>query len=118
MYRELPIENEIIKRMLEDVTLHIRRIFKEKLREIILYGSYARSEQQKDSDLDVMILVDADEEYLKQHSSQVMESMIDISLSYGITISTIEKPYQKFFEYKEYIPFYHNVESEGILLYG
>ena len=57
--------NEILKKYVEDV----HKIYGEKLRTVILYGSYARGDFRTDSDIDIMILVDLsdDEIRLKGH---------------------------------------------------
>ena len=46
--------NEILKKYVEDV----HKIYGEKLRTVILYGSYARGDFITDSDIDIMILTD------------------------------------------------------------
>jgi len=38
------------------------------LKKVIVYGSYARGDYQKNSDIDIMILVDADETEIKKDS--------------------------------------------------
>ena len=43
--------NEILKKYVEDV----HKIYGEKLRTVILYGSYARGDFRTDSDIDIMI---------------------------------------------------------------
>ena len=45
---------EVLKKYVEDV----HKIYGDKLRTIILYGSYARGDFGPDSDIDIMILVD------------------------------------------------------------
>ena len=37
----------------------IRSIFGDSLKKVVVYGSYARGDYQKNSDIDIMILVDA-----------------------------------------------------------
>lgn len=39
----------------------IRSIFGDSLKKVVVYGSYARGDYQKNSDIDIMILVDADD---------------------------------------------------------
>ena len=37
----------------------IRSIFGDSLKKVVVYGSYAKGDYQKNSDIDIMILVDA-----------------------------------------------------------
>ena len=46
--------NEILKKYVEDV----HKIYGERLKSVILYGSYARGDFGPNSDIDIMILVD------------------------------------------------------------
>jgi predicted nucleotidyltransferase len=43
---------------LEAYAARLRRIFGERVRELRLFGSYARGEANEDSDVDVLVLVD------------------------------------------------------------
>lgn len=55
--------NIITKEIVEDVL----ELFKEKVYKIVLYGSYARGDFTKESDVDIMILLNCDKEEVKQH---------------------------------------------------
>jgi uncharacterized protein len=44
--------------------------------------------------------------------------MVDFSLKYNVVLSIMEKEYQKYKRYTEFVPFYRNVESEGVELYA
>lgn len=47
-----------LKPALDAYAARLRHIFGERLREIRLFGSYARGEANEDSDVDVLVLVD------------------------------------------------------------
>jgi hypothetical protein len=44
--------------------------------------------------------------------------MVEFSLKYNVVLSIMEQEYQKYKRYTEFIPFYRNVESEGVELYA
>lgn len=46
------------KILLEQYTEILQKIYGNHLRRVILYGSYARGDYTKDSDIDIMILLD------------------------------------------------------------
>ena len=63
------------------------KLFGNKLRELILYGSYARDEQDPESDIDIMILVDEDETVLREYGDEIAGIMTDLSLKYDTFVS-------------------------------
>ena len=46
--------------------LQIRSIYGDSLKKVVVYGSYARGDYQKNSDIDIMILVKANDEEIKK----------------------------------------------------
>lgn len=57
-----------IKNILEEYVKGLLKIIDKDLKQVILYGSYARGEQDKNgeiSDIDIMILVDLSEDRIK-----------------------------------------------------
>lgn len=59
--------NIITKEIVEDVL----ELFKEKVYKIVLYGSYARGDFTKESDVDIMILLNCDKEEVKQYRKEI-----------------------------------------------
>lgn len=104
--------------LLDEVTEEVLKIFGEKLRHLILYGSYARNEQDPESDIDIMILVDESEEETIVSRNIVRNIIADLSLKHDRLISVIEVPYKRFNEYLDVLPFYKNVYNEGVEIYG
>lgn len=103
----------IMNELVEKVT----PIFGDKLKKVILYGSYARGDYDAESDLDVMFLVDKQEEELRKDVKKVIRLETDIGLQYDVFISPLLQSYAKFLKYLPVIPFYQNVEKEGIVIY-
>ena len=52
--------NSVLKQFIEDVS----NLLGDRLKKVILYGSYARGDYDKNSDLDIMILTDLNEQEL------------------------------------------------------
>ena len=75
---------------------NVRAIYGSHLRQIILYGSYARGDYNSDSDVDVIILLDLSDMDIKP-------------------IAKSEEHYQK---WVENYPFYANVNRDGVTLYA
>ena len=59
---------EVLKKYVEDV----HKIYGDKLRTIILYGSYARGDFGPDSDIDIMILVDLSDDEIRRKGQHAL----------------------------------------------
>ena len=104
--------------VLDEVKEEVVKIFGDKLRHLILYGSYARNEQDSESDIDIMILVEESEEESRRSRNIVRDIVAELSLKHDKLISLIEVPYKRYNEYLDVLPFYRNVYDEGIEIYG
>lgn len=96
--------------------MFIKEYLGESLKNVILYGSYARGDYNENSDIDIMILVTLSEVEIKQFENGIYDIAVDLELKYGKVLSPIIKN-QEFFEYwSDTLPFYRNVKMEGIRL--
>ncbi|MDR2966539.1 MAG: nucleotidyltransferase domain-containing protein [Methanobacteriaceae archaeon] len=82
------------------------------IEKIILFGSVARGDDTKDSDIDILIIATNKTKKLKKDvyskaSDILLETMEDIS----VKINPVEH-YQK---YKD-MPFYSNIRKEGVVI--
>ena len=50
-----------MQNLISEYVRAVRKIYGHHLKQVILYGSYARGDYTKDSDVDLMLLVDLDE---------------------------------------------------------
>ena len=58
---------KIMQNLIEQYVEAVKKIYGSHVRQIILYGSYARGDYREDSDVDIMILVDmSDLELIQQ----------------------------------------------------
>lgn len=105
-------------KLLNEMECQLKKIYGNKLKKIILYGSYARNDQNKESDMDIMILLDANDDEIKQYREQVLDMVVDLTTQYGIVISTIENNAAYFYNWVEDIPFFSKVKEEGVEIYG
>ena len=91
-------------------------LFGEKLEAVILFGSYARGDNNSESDFDVMILVDLDSCKLAAYKYELARFGTGLDLEYGVFHSFVLQDKEAFEYWKETIPFYKNVTDEGVLV--
>lgn len=110
--------SELVASIMNEIVTEMKNLFGDKLRQVLLFGSYARGEQEEYSDMDVMVLVNIDDEEIKKYNDAIIDVMSDISLRYGILPTIIGKNYEHFNHWVPYLPFYRNVKVEGIEFYA
>lgn len=93
----------------------LRSIYGKYLKKIVLYGSYARGDQSVDSDVDIAIILE------RGHSKDMHNNMIECVAYYELmcnkVLSVIDVDYHKYEEWKNVVPFYKNIDSEGVVLW-
>jgi len=92
-------------------------IFGDKLKKIVLYGSYARGDFDAESDIDVMFLVDKNEDELSKDLDKIISLETDIGLKHDVFISPLLQSSEKFERYLSVLPFYQSVAREGVVIY-
>jgi len=100
-----------IAQLVNQVKNHLIERYGDKIREIILYGSHARGEATKDSDIDLLVLID-DSINPSDVRRSLSDILFDILLEKGELISVVVLP-KTFFKNYNY-PFVINVMKEGI----
>lgn len=103
--------DEKIKYLTNRIKTHLKQIYGKKIKKVILYGSYVRNEATKDSDIDLLVIVDD-----SLNPSEVRKSLSDllfnIILEEKKLVSVIAIPEHFFDNYNA--PFFLNVKGEGV----
>ncbi len=112
------IKDEKLRLILQEMAELLHQVYGNRLRTVILYGSVARGTQMKDSDVDIMVLVDGTDKELKKYDEKLSDVSTELALKYFMVFSIIDVKYQEYMEWKGISPFYKNVDKEGIVLYA
>ena len=108
----------LITAVTETLRHNTRVIMGDKLRKIILYGSYARGDYKDYSDLDIMVLADIAEDEKKIFEHQIDEVASDIGLDHDIIVSVMLNNENLFMSRLHLSPYYRNVLAEGVEIYA
>ena len=110
--------NTILSIITDELSQSTKHIFGDKLRQVILYGSYARGDYDEFSDLDIMILADFDESEKSLLETEMRKISSRASLDYDITVSMLLRNEKVFRARVPILPYYKNVATEGVEIYG
>ena len=101
------IINELVNGLIE--------LFGAKLEQVILYGSFARGDADEESDIDVAVILSA------ALSPDIMERFIafnaELDLKYNKVFSIIDINRDDIQKWGTIVPFYKNINREGIVLW-
>lgn len=109
---------QVMQSLLEKYVIEIQKIYGNHLKQIILYGSYARGDFKADSDVDIMILLDISELEIKSYQQRLSDMTYDFNMDYNLEIRPIAKSEEHFRKWVDNYPFYANIRKEGVTLYG
>lgn len=73
----MKLEQKTLDKLLNQYIVVLKRIYKDKLVKVVLFGSYARGEARDDSDIDILAVIDEDESVLLQLHSKLLEDTFD-----------------------------------------
>jgi uncharacterized protein len=108
--------NETVMKITKLVESEFREIFKNKLISLILYGSYARGDNEGDSDIDIIAIIDMDKTDLMKFRRTVSNFANKLDLEYDVLISIKLQDKETFEKWKNTLPFFRNIQEEGVII--
>ena len=112
------IQDMDLRKMLLELEEKLQRVYGNKLKAVILYGSVARGTATEESDIDIMVLIDGTAQELRTFEDQLSDVSADISIKYFKVFSIMDISYQEYMRWMNTSPFYKNVSQEGVVLYA
>ena len=101
------IVNELISGLTE--------IFQDKISRIILFGSVARNEATEESDVDIAIIIT--NEIDEETKDKFINWAAELDIRFNQVFSTVDIPEERMKKWGKILPFYKNIEEEGIVLW-
>jgi predicted nucleotidyltransferase len=100
-----------VKQLVNQIKEYLIKTYGEKIKQVIIYGSYVRNEATKDSDIDVLVVIDDSLNPFEVRKG-LSDILFEILFKNGELISVIAVPETFFKNYNS--PFILNVKEEGI----
>ena len=92
----------------------IAALFPQEQPDVILFGSYARNDAEEGSDIDVLYLIDAPRQTIAEKNWQIGAAAADLLMEHGIVVSPIVENRAYFQHNAETLPFFRNIQREGV----
>ena len=109
-------DHSLLMKSLGRMSEQIRDIYGDTLDKVILYGSYARGEQTPESDVDIAIVIR--EGNTEKMHDELLDLVVDYELDLAVTLSVVPIEYENYIEWCKVLPFYKNIDKEGIVLWN
>lgn len=101
--------------MKEDLIHGLVNIFSDNILAIILYGSVARNESTDESDMDIAIIIKNEMDDATKERFICWSAELD--LRYDRVFSIIDIQEENMEKWGKVLPFYQNIQKEGIVLW-
>lgn len=101
--------------MYRELTQGLISLLEGQIDRIVLYGSTARGEATPESDIDIAIILHSG--LSEGQQDRLSDLVVDMNLKYDKVFSVIDIDQETFKKWKTVVPFYRNVEKEGIVLW-
>ncbi len=108
MVKEIP---QRVRTVLEETRKELQKIYHDRLKEMILFGSYARGDFMDDSDIDIILLLEELED-VSAEREKYLPVTGRLSLKYDTVISVV--PFDSEVFQQARTPLILNVNKEGI----
>lgn len=110
------MSENILNRLLKSIYRNMNSMVGESLKEVILYGSYARGDYDDESDIDIALIVDMDRTGAEELLQSLMGFISNFCLDNDVVVSLNCIPEKEFNYYKSAMPYYRNIDREGVRL--
>ena len=107
--------NPELMHSLKEMCIKLSETYGATLDSIVLYGSYARGEETPESDVDIAVILKVGN--TEEMHDKMVDIVVDYELDLAVTLSVVPIDYDQYVEWNKTLPFYKNVEKEGIILW-
>lgn len=115
---EIILTDKIISKIKKDVFDLTYKLMDSDLKAVILYGSCARGDYTKDSDVDIVLLTGCNRIEVKRYDDGLDSIATQLAMKYFAVVNFVCLPQDEFLENKDWYGYFQNIEREGEVLHG
>lgn len=109
-----PAINPVIEPIVREFKAALQALYGDRLRDVVLYGSYARGDYDEESDIDLMVLLNDEQVDTYQEIRRMIDLEADFLLVYGKVISLLPVSYVRYT--RSMMPIYQEIRRYGLWL--
>ncbi|AQG78757.1 nucleotidyltransferase domain-containing protein [Spirosoma montaniterrae] len=109
-----PAINPAIEPIVREFKAALQDLYGDRLREVVLYGSYARGDYHDESDIDLMVVLNDERINTITEVFRLSDLTMNVILQYGKAISPLPVEARKYAT--SLMPVYQNARKEGFIL--
>ncbi len=104
-----------VHQALEQLVPGFVAIYGDLVESIVLFGSTARGTDSAESDVDIAVIVRA--AVPKEIEERMLDLVVDLGLACNKVLSVVSIDQTRYAEWKDTLPFYRNIQKEGVVLW-
>jgi len=108
MAKKLPKK---VEKILKETKAQLSALYSQRMKDVILFGSYARGDYTKGSDIDLLLILEGVDDPAAE-KERFFRTICDLSLKYDTVVSVVAMDYETFLSQKT--PFILNARKEGV----
>lgn len=109
---------EKIEKCSQEAAMLAKIAMADDLDKVILYGSCARGDYTEDSDVDIALFTKCDRLEAKKYTEKLADAATILMTHYNQIVNYVCVPSTEFYEKREWYPYFKNIDTEGMVLYG